>query len=583
MPEIVNLAIEQLAKKNWEKWLTEHFYIKDKMGNVRLMSPLKEPQRKLLKLYEWAKKNNPDGSVKICCLKARKTGISTLIESIMFIETLTRGIDSIVLAHNKITAEYIFGITSRIYDNYDLSKPEKAQSSVRKMTFKDTEGMIMVETAGNLQAGTGLTPHFIHGSEVAKFHRGNEVATSLFQSIGDVNTSIILESTAFGYDSLFEPTWKVSDASCNITWKTKDDGDIEPIVEVTDPESFNGYLPFFIGWHSDPDYVRAFATPEARQEFSETLDDRENYLVEKYQVTLEQLNWYRYVLAEKCQGSEDIRAQEYPSTPEEAFLSSGRPFIKLSKLEQQPIEPNPRRGYLIREDMWQEEIRFVQDKREPLVVFRDPIPGHRYSMGVDVSEGILPEGSRDPDRSVATVIDVEEGRMVASLAGRISEEPFAEMVCMLGMWYSQSGPGCFIVPEVSGYGTHVAIHLGNSYPRNLLFHRSDFLKDKPKRSKMIGWKTSVASRPILLGDLRTACEELSVIIHCRETLNELKRLEYNARGKVEGVTHDDRAFALALAIVGLKNYPITLPRREDRLKPFSDRQGDDNIDPLTGY
>lgn len=102
---------------------------------------------------------------------------------------------------------------------------------------------------------------------------------------------------------------------------------------------------------------------------------------------------------------------------------------------------------------------------------------------------------------------------------------------------------------------------------------------------MIGWRTSISSRPILLGDLKTAVSERSIIIHSKETLEELKRLEYNSRGKVEGSgAHDDHCFAIALALQGVKSYPIMdLRSRSGKLKPFGDRQGDDSIDPVTGY
>ena len=576
--------LDQNYDDDWHRWLTENFTIKDKAGKVRLMSPLKQSQLKLLKLYEWCREQNQP--VRIIVLKARKTGISTLIEALMFLEVLSAGKDAIVIAHDKPTAEYIFGITSRFYDNYPLQKPNKAQSSVRKMSFKNQEGMITVETANNVSAGRGTSPQILHCSECAFWHKGSDTAVSLFQSIGEQSETVcVLESTANGFDSLFQPTWENADKYCQIKWKTDDEGEIQPEIEINDPDyKWNGYLPYFISWFDDPEYTKEFRDIEEKDRFAQTLDEREQHLKEYYQVNLEQLNWYRCTLREKCQGDVKIRRQEYPSTPQEAFVSSGRPYIDHDALGLMPLEEG-RRGLLIQDDHWSKEVRFIRDKNEMLTIFKDPQRGHRYVMGIDCAEGILPEGSKDPDQSVCVILDMDDGaRQVAVLAGYIGEEELAQRVILLAQHYND----CFCVPEVSGYGQHICIYLGQNYPHHLLYHRTDFLRDRPKRSRQIGWRTTMSSRPILLGDLKQAISDQAVIIHAKDTLEQLKRLEYNARGRIEAGTgaHDDHCFALGLAIQGIKSYPnhvSIMKSKANQLKPFGERQEDDSIDPITGY
>jgi hypothetical protein len=70
-------------------------------------------------------------------------------------------------------------------------------------------------------------------------------------------------------------------------------------------------------------------------------------LREKNALTWEQLNWRRYTVANKCQGDEELFMQEYPSTPEEAFISSGRPKFNIPALRKyQTITKDPiRSGY----------------------------------------------------------------------------------------------------------------------------------------------------------------------------------------------------------------------------------------------
>ena len=175
-------------------------------------------------------------------------------------------------------------------------------------------------------------------------------------------------------------------------------------------------------------------------------------------------------------------------------------------------------------------------------------------------------------------------RQVAVLAGYIGEEELAQRAILLAQHYND----CFCVPEVSGYGQHICIYLGQNYPHHLLYHRTDFLRDRPKRSRQIGWRTTMSSRPILLGDLKQAVADQAVIIHAKDTLEQLKRLEYNAKGRIEAGTgaHDDHCFALGLAIQGITSYPnhaSIIQAQAKQLKPISERQGDDSIDPVTGY
>lgn len=585
--KLLEAAEEKLCKGDWQRWLENHFVIKKKSGEIGYMSPLKKSQIKLLKLYLWCKKEGHP--VRIIVDKARKTGVSTICEAILMLEVLGGSSDNIkkdalIIAHDRTTSEFVYGITNRFWSHYTLPKPERAQNSIRKMSFKDADGSISIETANNVSAARGTSPQFLHCTEIAFWAKARATATSLFQSVGDESsTSIILESTPNSYDELFYPMFTNADTYCDIKWNETKDGDLEPEINISDWDNWNGYLPYFIAWFDEPSYSRPFRTEEDKERFSQTLSEQEQHLIDKYGVDLEQLNWYRWILREKCQNDDKIRRQEYPSTPAEGFVSSGRPYLDIDSLDLQPVEEG-RKGYLITDETWNQQPRFVpsNNPESHLIIYRDPVPHHRYAIGIDVAEGILPQGSNNPDRSVACVLDVEESRQVAVLSGWIPEEPFSEMVTMLGQLYNMA----FIVPEVSGYGTALCVFLGNHYDRSKLYHRRDFLKDTPRRSKMIGFRTTVSSRPILLSDLKNALDSRAVTVHDKECLKELRLLEWNARGRIQGSgsSHDDHCFALALAIQGIKHYPVSLHKsRSDGVKTFTDREGDNNIDPVTGY
>ena len=88
-----------------------------------------------------------------------------------------------------------------------------------------------------------------------------------------------------------------------------------------------------------------FWNPEQRRHFSTTLDDYEKELIKRYQLSYEQLLWRRWTLKNKCQNDIKIFRQEYPSTPEEAFVTTGRPYLDHDKLDLMPLEDG-RQGYL---------------------------------------------------------------------------------------------------------------------------------------------------------------------------------------------------------------------------------------------
>ena len=86
-PEIANdLLYRKGGVEYWVKLLTENFVIKDKEGKVRLMSPLKLPQLKLLKLWQYMVEE--EWPIRLICLKSRKTGVSSLSQALCLLRSM---------------------------------------------------------------------------------------------------------------------------------------------------------------------------------------------------------------------------------------------------------------------------------------------------------------------------------------------------------------------------------------------------------------------------------------------------------------------------------------------------------------
>lgn len=552
--------------------MEHHFWIRVAGGQVQPIRKLKKAQLKLLALYFWCKQHNLP--VRIVILKARKEGLSTLVQALLQIETYDRGLMSVVIAHDKESTQDIFGIGERMYLKYDLKKPELQRSNIKELKFKDDKGHIKVLTAGNILAGTGLTPQFLHCSETAKWKKGSETATALLQSVADIpETAIIIECTAYGFDGLFKPMWDDAYDSVNVSWTTNGDTPI-PDVDIHDRERWNGYIPLFIPWFEDEQYDRPFHSDEDESWFMTSLDHYEKHLIEDYNCTPTQVHSYRWLLKSKCQKDDRIRKQEYPSNPLEAFVHSGSPRFSVEILDEMPIT-DPRRGTLVYAARMSRQIDFLLDGGGFFYIWDDPIPGHKYVFGLDTAEGKLPEGCRDPDATVGIVIDVTAGgKQAAKLYGQIDERHTIDYACILMEWYN----GAYGIIENNASGKYVAERVSDKYPKERLYHQDDWSKKRRRMSRAIGFRSHAGTRDPAIAHLSTIIDSRGIILQDEKSIAECRSFKRTEGGRAEATPgyHDDHVSALWLCAVGMTNYPATL-------KPHSSLKSAISNAPPTSY
>lgn len=579
--EIRLLAEMVLSQRDRERLLERHLQIKRDDGPIQLIGKLKPSQKKLLRLIKYLRERGE--AVRIIILKARKAGTSTAVEADMFAEVLEREIDGLVIAHDVLTSRKIFDMTQLYYERYDLpNRPRQKKMNARELRFFDHHGRIDVETANNKFAGTGTTPQYLHSSETSKWQAGAETAISLLQSVATKpGTTIIHESTANGYDDLFYPMWRDAWENCEVTF----DADYNPTAHVKDYAAWNYYYPLFISVFDDPECSRAFPSDDDKKRFLGTLDASEEQLLAG-EATPEYLNYRRFTIKNQCQNDIDIYHQEHPETPHHAFLASGRPRFNRSLISLWPVETG-RTGKLEEKQIgWRRSLQFVADPQEFLTVYRDPVPGHRYVLGTDTSEGKIPDGCRKPDATVAMVIDIDHGcEQCAVISGQISEENVVPYLDLLGRHYNLS----FQIPETNSTGKVVAINLPNppyNYPRERFYHKDDWNPEKSRHVREIGWRTHETNRHHLISVLANAINENAVIVYDRRTREECNNFVWKDGGRAEAQKgfHDDHVFALALALMGAKSYPMHLKAGDEPVEAMlAHRVRNETADPVTGY
>ena len=145
-------------------------------------------------------------------LKARQMGISTWVAARFFLSTIMRpGTLTVQVAHTQEAAEEIFRTVHRFVENLpeDLRRGalQRSRSNQRQLVFPGLDSEYRVETAGDSNAGRGLTIQNLHCSEVARWGaNAAEVLASLRAAVPP-DGEIVLESTANGMGGCFYREW----------------------------------------------------------------------------------------------------------------------------------------------------------------------------------------------------------------------------------------------------------------------------------------------------------------------------------------------------------------------------------------
>jgi hypothetical protein len=218
-------------------------------------------------------------------------GVSTYIAARFYSKTIQApGIRTLIVGHERAASRNLFQIVKRFHDLMpDDLRPSIGISNAEELIFDKIDSGYLVSVATNEGAGRSATAQCLHASEAAYWADLPLQFAALMQTVPDIaGTEIIVETTANGFND-FSQLWRKAQA-----------GDSE-------------FLPVFLPWSLDPGYRR-----EAPPDFK--MDGEEAKLVELYNLDAGQIAWRRAKISQL--GSAEKFPQEYPLSPEEAFVSS---------------------------------------------------------------------------------------------------------------------------------------------------------------------------------------------------------------------------------------------------------------------
>lgn len=556
-------------------------------------------------------------------LKSRKVGISTSVQAKLFQDATTvPNARAVVVAQDTDTAGELFEISDTFYSHLPFDPDFKPRvdsrrnspggmkqlvwANARAQRERGDVGLnssLKIDTAKEVDAGRGKTIRRLHCSEVAFWDhyvgggagKGQKKFLSLLNAVPDVpGTVIVIESTANGHNFF------------KARWDRHERGE-------------GGYVAVFIGWTEDENCWREFDDPDHRERFIEEIGtgefgEDEPHLIEKFECVPEQLLWRRYTIVDKCDGSLARFGQEYPSTPLEAFVGSGKHFFPIRLVERAEDEarafdppeadllsdaPQPGdgllvpKGYKVRrlatsteevptgtlwlpggadqalsgKDQWRVWAHPDRGGMRPDVHgVEHEVPARQYVVFTDVASGEEQTQSAEPDYSAIQVIDHMSREQVAQWRSRCDRDEVALQTLLAALYFNDALVG---VEVTGGYGLTVVEHLWKRYAYPKLYRRRRQGSMKMDRAQsLLGWDTTRNTKPAMEDEAMALLREESAGIRALSLISEMKtyvRFENGSRG-ADAEAFDDLLMAWmgAQRIAQLIPLQVTRPRTRHR-------------------
>ena len=332
-------------------------------------------------------------------LKARQMGLTTWAAARFFLKTITQpGTLTLEVAHTQEAAEEIFRIVHRFVDWLPDELREgplrTSRANVRQIVFPELDSQYRVVSAGDRNAGRGLTVQNLHCSELARWPGDPAETLAGLRAALAPGAELILESTPDGVGGCFHEEWRKAGET--------------------------GMARHFFPWWLERRY-RAGAVEEA------TLTEEERELIALWRLDLEQIGFRRQIRAD----FRGLARQEYAEDEESCFLASGNSVFELTAIEARlKTAPEP------------VELRLHGE----LAVWLPPLKGKEYLVAVDPAGG----GS-EGDYSAAQVLELETGLQCAEFAGHVGGVELARLVTALAGEYNQA----WLVIERNNHGSGV--------------------------------------------------------------------------------------------------------------------------------
>lgn len=565
-----------------------------------------------------------DVSIEIQCLKARKQGISTLVEGIMTHSALfIPGAKCSVGSANDQKTYVMMGM---MYDALEhmpwwltpkQTKDKRSGSAILEFAHIGTSIIIQ---SGSMKGGIGqgTTPTRIHLSECCDFTDPvTQIEEGLFKAVPSIpGIFMVLESTGNGNTGWWADQWRTNKENY---WLGK--ARLLPLFlpwfmtpELFPSDHWMKKFPFPAKWEPAPETLAMSAKCEAYTRNTEILS---RILGEKWKLPPEQQWYWEYhYLDAKRRRTEKSWTRQMPCDDYEALIGEHDSVFDWEAID--AIEKKRKKGFdvfgLLGEGIsekhepstyivdgkatrhyasWktprEEKMEWIfmpilADKQEKpdfdplkkLIVYEYPEKGADYSIGVDTGTGV------GGDRSIISVArtgrDADSDVQVAEFASDdiTNVEIYAYVAAIAafyGKFMDEGKTPKICIEQRRKYGDtcqHQLKLMGMNRHHEFVEYDKKTLRPKSSVNGRQGWYTNAWSRPMLLGMFKYAVEGGWYEVNSRWLLAEIEGFEQqmttSGKTRMDHVSgkHDDRIFAAAMSYFTLHDLDVMIERAKKR-------------------
>lgn len=527
---------------DFEYWAATCAKIRHKELGSPIPFILNKPQLKILKILNEDLFNNKP--VRAILLKSRQYGGSTLIDQWQaWIQLYHReNWHSVIATHEQNASR-----TIRYMYSFMAKHHPKDICNVQLKSFEGSPNTKVVPSRGcTIAVACIKNPESLRSSDIKLAHlsevglwqdnpaiKGEDLAQAIIASVPRIPfTAIILESTAKGTSNYFYRTWQAA----------------------TDPKSHSAFTPIFVPWFEIEMYWKAFVDEQQKRNFISSLSPEE---WDKWELgaTLEGLNWYREKLSEMPNAFR--MKQEFPSSPQEAFATTGRYVHNPADIKflRAGCSAPKYTGTLLATMQYGEEaidssLHFVPDDNGDLYLWAMPDKernvSNRYIVTMDIGGR-----SDDADWTVISVIDryplmfggVEE--CIGTWRFHLDQDLAVWRAVQLAKFFNDA----LLVVEFNSLdtkgseGDHTFTILDaivEYYPN--IYYRDDPTKVREGLAPHYGWYTGRAQKMAIVSHMQHLLRDKQVIVRDERLLDECAWFEQKEKRDTYGAAdrhHDD--------------------------------------------
>lgn len=507
-------------------------------------------------------------------LKGRQLGISTVSLALdLYWLFKHSGLQGLLVTDTDENRDIFRSYLTQYIESLPASVKPKGSSHNRTQLLLRNSSRLVYMVAGTRKQGNlgrGKAGNFLHATECSSW--GDEEGYgSLMNTLAQQNPNrlYIFESTARGYNLFYEQ------------WETAKKSKTQRAI--------------FIGWWRNELYRKERNSVDFKTYWDGTPTSDERVWIKdvferyRYNVTPEQLAWWRWYVTEQMKGDEHLALQEMPPTEEYAFQLSGSKFFsgeRVNMMNQRAMQADDPGCYRYKFGLHYEDTEFVETTPEnaDVQIWQMPVEGGVYVIGADPAYG----SSEWADEFAVCVLRCYADRVeqVAEVGTPDwTEAQFAWAIAHLAGSYKgamlcleMQGPGGAVFNELQNL-KRAAGSMSPGDPRLGLYNVVGSMRDYlwKKQDALFGsfayqWQTNAKEKVRMFSTLRNYFERDMIEVRSVPCIQQFRNIHRDGdQIGGEGRAKDDRVVALAIAVVAWNDWIMEEMRVENRTYALENR------------